>query len=110
MGIRIYSCYFSPNYTIDEVADLIDRLQNSVMASAVPVIIADDFNSHSPEWGSPDENRRGTHLADAMPSLNLHVCNRGNQLTFVRGSSRTHIDVTFAAEAIIGDVNGWKVV
>lgn len=89
---------------------VIDRLQNSVMASAVPVIIAGDFNSHSLELGSPDENRRGTLLADAMSSLNLYVCNRGNQPTFVRGLSRTHIDVTFAAESIIGDVNGWKVV
>jgi hypothetical protein len=110
MGTRIYSCYRSPNCTIDEFADYIDRLFSSVRTSAVPVIVAGDFNAYSPEWGSPDENQRGSLLADDIHSINLYVCNRGNQPTFVRGASKTHIDVTFASEAIIGDVHGWKVV
>jgi len=110
MGIRIYSCYWSPNSTINEFADYIDRLQSSVRTSSVPVIVAGDFNSHSPEWGNPDENQRGSLLADTIYSLNLYVCNRGNLPTYVRGASGTHIDVTFVSEVLIGEMHGWRVV
>lgn len=74
------------------------------------MIVAGDFNAHSPEWRSPDENKRDSFLLDAIYSSNLYVCNRSDIPTFVKGSSGTHIDVTFSSEAIIGGVHGWKVV
>jgi len=52
--------------------------------------------------------RKCQRLADAMPALNVYVCNNG-QPTFVRGVSMTHIDVTFVSESLADKVHGWKI-
>jgi len=49
MSIRIYSSYWSPNSSISEFEDFIDKLLTSIRASAIPTIVAGDFNSYSPE-------------------------------------------------------------
>lgn len=107
-GIRYYSCYWSPNTPLKEFEYFLGRLEVSIRNSPVPCVVAGDFNAHSPEWGSPNEDCRGTLLADLASSTNLSICNNG-QPTFIRGISATHIDVTLASIDIISSVAGWCV-
>jgi len=108
-NIRFYSCYLSPNRVIGEYNDFLDRLEESIRRATVPVVVTGDFNAHSPIWGSPDEDARGSLLADMIAANSLCVCNKGNEPTFVRGNSRTHIDITMASENMVSHVKDWTV-
>lgn len=71
--------------------------------------MAGDFNAKSYLWGSSIEDARGTLLADLTAALDMFACNAGASPTFVRGQSKSHIDVTFASSRIRGTVNNWMV-
>jgi hypothetical protein len=76
---------------------------------AIPMshlIIAGDFNAKAHAWGSGEENPRGSALAEFVARLNLTVQNRGSEPTFVRGDSKSVIDVTLTART---RVSCWKV-
>ncbi|XP_060869604.1 uncharacterized protein LOC132944331 [Metopolophium dirhodum] len=105
-GFRLYSCYISPNVTFLEFEAFLDDLETSISA---PVIVAGDLNSKSPEWVSSIEDRRGQALADLLASTGLSVCNQGNQPTFVRGSSESHLDLTLVTQASASNVTSWTV-
>lgn len=49
-GKRIYSVYCSPNVSFDEFSDWLARLEFSVRGSPIPVIVAGDLNTKSPDW------------------------------------------------------------
>lgn len=108
-GFRLYSCYWTPNCHIAEFNDFLLRLEISVRTSTLPTIVAGDFNAKSRIWGSDRDDPRGTLLADLMSALDMAVCNAGNAPTFVRGSSESHIDVTFASNRIRGSIHNWRV-
>jgi hypothetical protein len=108
-GIRVYSCYWSPNLPFSQFEDFATRLEISVRGSTLPVIVAGDFNAKSQEWGSPMEDRKGRLLADWAASLGLLVCNRGNKPTFSRGSSESFIDCTFASGQLFSRIFNWEV-
>lgn len=108
-GLRVYSCYWSPNCSIAEFEYFILRLERSIRTSALPCVVAGDFNAKSRLWGSPTEDKRGVILADMMSALDLYACNSGDTPTFVRGQSESHIDVTFVSNTIRGRVEDWKV-
>jgi len=80
-----------------------------VRGATGPVIIVGDFNSKSPEWGSPLEDRRGRALAELLATLGLTICNEGSKPTFVRGTSESHLDLTLATQAVARNVTGWSV-
>lgn len=103
------SCYCSPNSGWDVYVEFVKRLEVSIKISEDPVVIAGDFNAHSPHCGSPEEDKRGSLLADTIAANNLSVCNVGNAPTFVRQSSRTHIDVAFASDKVMQDIKRWRV-
>jgi Reverse transcriptase (RNA-dependent DNA polymerase)/Endonuclease-reverse transcriptase len=107
-GVRIYSCYLSPNAPFQRFTDALMDLEESIRSSALPVILTGDFNSKAPEWGSPVTNRRGTVLAEMASQLGMHAVNTGAS-TFVRGSSSSVLDVTFAEDSVLGRVLGWRV-
>lgn len=86
-GIRIYSCYCSPNTGIVNFTDFVTKLENSIRTSKVPTLVVRDFNAHSPSWGTPKEVKRGEILAEMIAATNLNICNIGNEPTFVRGAS-----------------------
>lgn len=95
----MYSCYCSPNCTLDEFDDFLGGLESSIRNQALNtdiVIVAGDFNSHSAEWGSTTNDVRGELLASFASSLNLEVCNVGSTPTFRRVNAESVIDVTFA--------------
>lgn len=110
-GLRVYSVYWPPSSSsnIEEFKDFLTRLEDSIRDSDLPVIAAGDFNSKSGSWGSPTEDARGALLADLMASIDMTTCNQRNSPTFVRGSSETYIDITFAKSNIIGRIEGWKI-
>ncbi|KAL4082648.1 hypothetical protein QTP88_029709 [Uroleucon formosanum] len=108
-GLRVYSCYWSPNCSIDEYKDFLLRLELSIRNSLIPVVVAGDFNAKSRAWGSPREDPRGTLLADMLASLDAAVCNNGQSPTFVRGQSQSYIDLTFVSARILDSVSNWVV-
>lgn len=108
-GFRLYSCYCSPNCAIDEFKDFLLRLERSIRSSSIPVIAAGDFNAKSRSWGSPRDDTRGTLLADLMSAIDMSACNEGNAPTFVRDSSESHIDITFASVGVRGSIDNWRV-
>lgn len=55
--LRVYSCYLSPNCSINDFEDFILCLERSVRASALLCVVAGDFNAKSRLWGSPTEDK-----------------------------------------------------
>ncbi|XP_077287362.1 uncharacterized protein LOC143912067 [Arctopsyche grandis] len=108
-GVRFYSCYFSPSATVEEFKRDLVCLEDDVRTSTLPVVVAGDFNSKAPEWGSQKTDRRGILLSEMASHLHLHAANVGSAYTFVRGSTGSVIDVTFAVETIIGRIRKWQV-
>ncbi|XP_077287795.1 uncharacterized protein LOC143912391 [Arctopsyche grandis] len=108
-GVRFYSCYFSPSATVEEFKRDLVCLEDDVRTSTLPVVVAGDFNSKAPEWGSQKTDRRGILLSEMASHLHLHAANVGSAYTFVRGSTGSVIDVTFAGETIIGRIRKWQV-
>jgi endonuclease/exonuclease/phosphatase family metal-dependent hydrolase len=92
-----------------EFEEFLNRLEISVKESEVPVIVAGDFNFKSGSWGSSIEDARRILLAELMASMDLTACNQGSSPTFVRGNSKTYIDVTFVRSQLVAKVHGWRV-
>lgn len=106
---KIYSCYFSPSTTNVEYLDLLARLEQDIGQRSRKLIVAGDFNAHSPSWGSPNSCHRGEILLDITENMQLVPVNQGSSPTFVRGKTETHIDITFMTPDIIKDIRTWKV-
>jgi len=60
-GIRIYSCYFSPNRKIEEYRLFLNSLEDSIntATNAKNLIVTGDFNAHARVWGSRSTCHRG---------------------------------------------------
>ncbi|CAI6374150.1 unnamed protein product [Macrosiphum euphorbiae] len=85
--VLLYSCYCTPNCSIQEYDLFLGGLEPSIahqQRAPVNLVVAGDFNSHSPEWGSARLNTRGSMLSDFATSLGLTVCNVGSRPTFSR--------------------------
>lgn len=52
-GLTVFSCYASPNCSLDEFGRFADRLCDEVAGAPQPVVVAGDFNAESVVWGSP---------------------------------------------------------
>ena len=50
------------------------------------MLIVDDFNNKSPEWGEARLDRRGILVGKMVARNDLIVSNRGRDLTFRRGA------------------------
>lgn len=44
-GMRIYSCYWSPNTPDAEYEQFLRRLEASIRTSPLPIVVAGDFNA-----------------------------------------------------------------
>lgn len=69
--IQIYSCYWYPNLPPPTFEDFLLRLEHSIRGFLLPVIVAGDFNSHSPKWDALKEDAWGSWLTDMLVSLSL---------------------------------------
>jgi len=95
----VYSCYCSPNCTLQEFDVFLSGLEASIrqhLNRQVNLIVAGDLNAHSAEWGSDYGDTRGSLLSDLVLSLGMIVCNRGSTPTYRRVNASSVIDVTFA--------------
>jgi len=100
--ITVYSCYCSPNCSLQEFDLFLGGLEGSIRRHPVAtanLIVAGDFNSHSPEWGSATSDARGAMLSDFASTLGLVVNNIGTQPTYRRVNASSVIDVTFTRAA-----------
>ncbi|KAK9709882.1 Endonuclease-reverse transcriptase [Popillia japonica] len=108
-GWCIYSCYFSPNIPFLEFRCHIDEMTDDIKATGLDAVIAGDFNSKSPMWGSPVTDIRGEYLMEWAAELGLNAINVGDTPTFERGASKSYIDITWASESIANRIHGWEV-
>lgn len=99
-GIRIISCYISPNGTTEEFEMYLTKIERDLKSTNKQVIIAGDFNAKSPEWGSNKVDRRGEILSEWLAANKLVVQNKGNAPTFIRNEQQSIIDVTLSTENV----------
>lgn len=57
----------------------------------------------------PKEDRKGIALLDWAAEFSLVVQNKGDEPTFVRRGSESHIDITLTSEEIANRIIEWKV-
>lgn len=105
-GTRLYSCYWSPNSTIQDYKDFVTRLERSIRSETTEVILTGDFNAKHTEWGCPKNDKRGDVLMDMINSTGLVICNKGKQSTFNKG---TIIDLTMATPRTAQNMSKWMV-
>lgn len=107
--ITLYSCYWSPNTTMQEYEQFLARLESSVRGRSTEILIAGDFNAWHTTWSSRSSNRRGEALVDTITSLGMVICNRGNSPTFQRGNQESFIDLTMATPGLAARITDWEV-
>ncbi|KAI4470019.1 reverse transcriptase [Holotrichia oblita] len=109
-GIIIYGCYISPNINLASFTNFQQNLRRDMKKHQKEILVGGDFNAKSYLWGSAVEDKRGKLLAEWMAEDHLIVHNRGDVATFVRGNSRSYIDLTFSTRKIAGSVINWRVI
>lgn len=107
--IAIYTCYFSPNATLQQYKDWLQLLQASITSHRGLVLVTGDFNARSPQWGGTVTNPRGLLMADLIAACNLHLINTGDTPTFARGSSVSYLDLTLATPKVAPKIRDWRV-
>ena len=85
-GVRVYSCYLSPNDPFEIFETQILLLEESLREASGRSLIAGDFNSKSSEWVEARLDRRGILVAEMAARYDLIVLNRGRDFTFRRGA------------------------
>ena len=70
-GVRVYSCYFSPNDPSDIFETQILLFEESLKEASGRSLIAGDFNSKSPEWGEARLDRRRILVGEMIAKNDL---------------------------------------
>ncbi|XP_072392351.1 uncharacterized protein [Diabrotica undecimpunctata] len=106
-SLAIIACYISPNISLMRYKE---QVENIIRASQTyrDFILAGDVNAKSIIWGSPRNDHRGEMWNDWIFANDLVVLNNGKP-TFVRGESRSHIDITLVNESYARKIAGWEV-
>ena len=74
-GVRVYSCYFSPNDPFEIFETQILLLEESLKEASWRSLIAGDFNSKSPERGEARLDGRGILVGEMVARNDLIVLN-----------------------------------
>ena len=82
-GVRVYSCYFSPNDPFEIFETQILLLEESPREASGQSLITSDFNSKSPEWGEARLHRRGILVSKIVARNDLIVLNQGRDFTII---------------------------
>lgn len=107
-GIHFYATYISPNVGLDVFTAAVDRVFGAAAGHAGRSLILGDLNAKSPLWGSTVEDARGRYVGGWMAQLGLRAANSAEP-TFVRGASKSSIDVTLFPERMPRGVTAWKI-
>lgn len=105
----IFSCYVSPNVSLEAFQEYINNVQSAVRRHTKDVIITGDFNSSSVTWGSRETNARGEIILDWQATDSLILHNTGTNPTFIRGEQESHLDLTMSTENISRKIKNWAV-
>ena len=108
-GTAVYSCYYSPNASLDIFQADLDGLERSIRQWPGPIIVAGDFNAKSRSWSRGPEDRRGQLLDEMMVSLDLIVINQPGMATFQRRASSSILDLTFLRPTLRKHLPEWTV-
>lgn len=107
---RIYSCYISPNVETAVFDNYVRNLAEDIRTDdAKKIILTGDINAKSEMWESSVEDERGYILSTMLYTLDMFPLNVGGVATFVRGDSRSVIDITPVSEGLINKVQNRKV-
>ena len=93
-GVRVYSCYFSPNDPFEIFETQILLLEESLKEACGLSLIPGDFNSMSPEWGEARLDRRGILVDEMVARNDLIVLNHGRDFTFRRGAGEGRLSTS----------------
>ncbi|CRK89196.1 CLUMA_CG002956, isoform A [Clunio marinus] len=72
-------------------------------------ILSADANAHHHIWGGNQTCNRGIKVLDFIMNENLILLNKGDHPTFVRGNSRTFIDITAISKGLSDRLVDWHV-
>ena len=106
-GVRVCSCYFSPNDPFKIFETQILLLEESLSEASGRSLIAGDFNSKSPEWSEARLDRREILVGEMAAWNDLIVLNQCRDFTFRRGAGGSIIDLTFAAPRLASRIVDW---
>lgn len=110
IGTRIISCYLTPSDNIQTFQGKLDDIEEKSLELECDYIIAGDFNSRAPEWGSQSADSRGRRVMNMVSRLGLVVLNDPRAKTFRRqGCEHTTPDLTLASETTASKVHTWEV-
>ena len=85
-GVRVYSCYFSPNDPFEIFKTQILLLEESLREASGWSLTAGAFSSESPEWREARLDRMGILVSEMVATNDLIVLNRGRDFTLRRGA------------------------
>lgn len=108
-GIRLYSCYISPNVSLQRFEEFLKEVESSVRSGSGGAVIAGDFNAKSRSWGCPRTDARGALMELLISSLSLVVINEGATNTCRRGEGGSIVDLTLCTEGVASHTSDWQV-
>ncbi|XP_045482738.1 uncharacterized protein LOC123686556 [Harmonia axyridis] len=107
-GVQVYAIYVSPNIPIQIFKNRIDEVMEDVAIQSGGIIVMGDFNAKSPIWGTPKADIRGEYVEEWLAQTSFTAINNGEP-TFIRGTTRSHIDVTLSPINFQGKIKNWEV-
>lgn len=108
-GIRVISCYISPNIDRSEVLECLDRLSDTIRGLDGRVMICGDMNAKSTLWNCTYTCSRGKLIEEWMAEMNLTLINEGDTPTCVRPQGSSIIDLTLCSADIRHLITDWEV-
>ncbi|GBM63902.1 Putative protein in type-1 retrotransposable element R1DM [Araneus ventricosus] len=107
LNLLVVSVYCPPS---EDLSDSLQDIESCLQHPYDRVIIAGDFNSKSPVWGSDVEDERGRELLEFVLSKGLTVVNEENIITTFEGSrGKSWVDITISDPHIYEHIFKWRV-
>ena len=106
---RLYSCYVSPNTSLDVFGEWMDGLERDLRLWGGRTLVCGDLNAKSALWGASATDRRGRIVEEFAATLGLATLNEGDTPTFTTGVLNSHPDVTMASCSVAAGIEGWRV-
>ncbi|CRK95004.1 CLUMA_CG008490, isoform A [Clunio marinus] len=103
--IRSYRITFS----VQPISNNLTSLVSYCKLNKLDFILSADANAHHQIWGGNQICNRGIKVLDFIIKENLILLNKGDIPTFVRGNSRTFIDITVSSKGLSDRLVDWQV-
>ncbi|XP_032688973.1 uncharacterized protein LOC116852579 [Odontomachus brunneus] len=109
-GVRIASCYVSPQTKRGPFLQFLDELGEAVREIGVTrIIVAGDFNARSRTWDKGRPNARGDLLEEWAAENDVRILNVGREPTCVRPQGCSVVDTTWGSPDLAAKAEGWRV-